>query len=186
MLQILTANSTTKVHISRHALLSAWVDFCTCRFLSCQLGKVGLYTTLIWGLYVPCTQMSLSLLKCEVKSFLRSQFPIACEEIYTLCCKCSGSFAFLWYKMPMFRRTNISILHHKKAKLPKHLQHSVYICVTELTFGINICNRVSGRIKCTYFSMYHSSQIVNTSEWPVNESVETEENVFFVTFPACF
>ena len=66
------------------------------------------------------------------------------------------------------------------------MQHSVYICVTELTFGINICNRVCGRIKCTYFSMYHSSQIVNTSEWPVNESVETEENVFFCNFSCMF
>ena len=51
----------------------------------------------------------------------------------------------------------------------------------EESYFWNLQNKLSGRINCTYFSMYFSSQIVNTSdsEWPVNESMETEENVFF-------
>ena len=35
---------------------------------------------------------------------------------------------------------NIGILHHKKAKLPKHLQHSVYVMIVGYKIGIRDLN----------------------------------------------
>ena len=52
--------------------------------------------------------------------FLHMYFEIIC----TLCCKCLGSFAFLWCKMPMFRRAGM----RKGGKpLPLAFQYLIFI-----------------------------------------------------------
>ena len=68
-------------------------DFLKVRILNCK----GWVATIFW---VACTYLARPDLAALIEKLPNC---LVC----TLCCKCLGSFAFLWCKMPMFRRAGM-------------------------------------------------------------------------------